>query len=67
MAKYNPLDTTDKDYRKTVFDLLQKKPPIQQVNKMAGNAKFYGGSDGIYWKPMGKCKNFQAKNPNLST
>lgn len=40
MAKYNPLDTTDKDYRKTVFDLLQKKPPIQQVNKMAGNAKF---------------------------
>ncbi len=40
MAKYNPLDIYDKDYRNNVFDLLQKKPPIQQVNKLAGNSKF---------------------------
>lgn len=38
--KYQYLDTTSPNYRAQLFEILQRKPSIIQINKLAGNAKF---------------------------
>lgn len=40
MAKLTPLNPARPDYESTIFELLQQKPKVTQVNKLAGNSKY---------------------------